>query len=61
MRRTRTAQLAEAQACSDARVAAVLAATEARRLALPEQLQSMAAGVDVAPAARPRREPWPTT
>lgn len=55
----RTAQLAEAQARRDARVAAAHAATEARRLALPEQLQGMAAGVDLAPAARSRREPRP--
>ena len=55
----RAAQLAEAQARRDARVAAARAATEARRLALPEQLQGRAAGVDLAPAARPRREPRP--
>ena len=55
----RAAQLAEAQARRDARVVAARAATEARRLALPEQLQGRAAGVDLAPAARPRREPRP--
>ena len=32
---------------------------EARRVALPEQLQGRAAGVDLAPAGRPRREPRP--
>ena len=49
----RTAQLADAQARRDAHVAAVRAVTEVRSLALPEQLQGMAAAVDLAPAARP--------
>ena len=42
----------EVEARRDARRADV----EARRAALPEQLQGRAAGVDLAPAGRPRRE-----
>ena len=41
------------------RRAAQLGDAEARRVALPEQLQGRAAGVDLAPAGRPRREPRP--
>ena len=32
---------------------------EARRVALPEQMQGRAAGLDLAPASRPRRAPKP--
>lgn len=55
----RAAQLTEAQGRRDARSAAQRAEVEARRVALPEQLQGGAAGVDLAPAARPRREARP--
>lgn len=55
----RSAQLAAAQGRRDARSAAQRAEAEARRVALPEQLQGRAAGVDLAPAARPRREARP--
>ena len=55
----RAAQLTEAQGQRDARSAAQRAEVEARRVALPEQLQGRAAGVDLAPAARPRREARP--
>jgi hypothetical protein len=55
----RAAQLTEAQGRRDARSAAQRAEVEARRVALPEQLQGRAAGVDLAPAARPRREARP--
>ena len=55
----RSAQLAAAQGRRDARSAAQRAEAEARRVALPEQLQGRAARVDLAPAARPRREARP--
>ena len=35
------------------------AEVEARRVALPEQLQGRTAGLDLAPATRPRRPPKP--
>ena len=55
----RSEQLAEAQARRDARRAAQLGNAEAQRAALSEQLQGRAAGVDLAPEGRPRREPRP--
>ena len=55
----RERQLAEQQARRDTRRAAQLADTEARRAALLDQLQGRAAGLDLAPLDRPRRNPRP--
>ena len=62
----RAAQLADLCARAEARRteaaarrAAGNADAEARRVALPEQLQGRAAGQDLAPPTRPRREPRP--